>query len=168
MTLRMYGFGDCGNVVTNIRRFEGGAPASDAVPWAAMSPTRSARSAALAATFLSALSVLACHGTSDPPKPAASATAAPTNTAASASAKPVDSAMVDHYMAHGVVKSIDPEKKKLSIAHDDISGFMKAMTMPFEVKDASLLAGIAVGDTVDFGFTDDGSGHLVIDKLVKK
>ena len=76
--------------------------------------------------------------------------------------------MVDRYSAHGTVKSVDVEKKKLSIAHDDIPGFMKAMTMPFEVRDGALLSGIAAGDVVDFSFTDDGSGHLVIDKLVKK
>lgn len=122
---------------------------------------------------LAALAVLAaCQRSGDAPGSPATATAsttAVTTSAAAASApKPVDSAMVDRYSAHGVVKSIDPDKKKLSIAHDDIPGFMKAMTMPFVVNDASMLTGIAVGDSVDFSFTDDGSGHLVIDKLAKK
>lgn len=34
------------------------------------------------------------------------------------------------------------------IAHDDIPGFMAAMTMPFQVRDAALLAGVDPGDTV--------------------
>ena len=84
------------------------------------------------------------------------------------SAHAADPAMVDRYSAHGVVKSVDPDRKKLSIAHDDIPGFMKAMTMPFEVPDRSMLEGLAVGDAVDFSFTDDGSGHLTIDRMTKK
>lgn len=110
---------------------------------------------------------IACQKSGDAPANPTAASAA-TATGSVSAPKPVDSAMIDRYSAHGVVKSIDPEKRKLSIAHDDIPGFMKAMTMPFEVKDATMLTGIAVGDSVDFSFTDDGSGHLVIDKLVKK
>jgi protein SCO1/2 len=109
----------------------------------------------------------ACNRGSDA-APAASSAPASASAPTPAAAKPADSAMVDHYTAHGTVKSIDPDKKKLTIAHDDIPGFMKAMTMPFEVKDGALLSGIAVGDSVDFAFTDDGSGHLVVDKLAKK
>ncbi len=115
--------------------------------------------------FLAILSLAACQKSGDAP---ANPTTASASTAAASAPKPVDSAMIDRYSAHGIVKSIDPDKKKLSIAHDDIPGFMKAMTMPFVVNDGSMLAGIAVGDSVDFSFTDDGSGHLVIDKLVKK
>lgn len=123
----------------------------------------------IALTFLAMLTLTACQKSGDAPANPTTASASTAATgAATTTPKPVDSAMVDHYSAHGVVKSVDPEKKKLSIAHDDIPGFMKAMTMPFEVKDASLLSGIAAGDSVDFSFTDDGTGHLVIDKLVKK
>jgi len=105
---------------------------------------------------LLAVSSLACHRTGG----------SPTSGSAQA-ATPVDGASLDHYSAHGVVKSIDPEKKQLSIAHDDIPGFMKAMTMPFDVKDASLLGGITVGDSVDFSFTED-EGRLVIERLTKR
>lgn len=120
---------------------------------------------ALLAVFAAA--PLACQKSGDAPANPTTASASTAATSAS-TPKPVDSAMIDRYSAHGTVKSIDPDKKKLSIAHDDIPGFMKAMTMPFVVNDPSMLATIAVGDSVDFSFTDDGSGHLVIDKLVKK
>lgn len=114
------------------------------------------------AIVLSALVLLTgCPKSGD----AASSTASSSASSTTASAPAGD---VERYSAHGVVKSVEKEKKKLSIAHDDIPNFMKAMTMPFEVKDAALLDGIAAGDTVDFSFTDDGSGHLVIDKITKK
>ncbi len=129
-------------------------------------PFRLARLAALV-VIVAALGLAGCQKSGDAPANPTTASASTAATSAS-TPKPVDSAMIDRYSAHGTVKSIDPDKKKLSIAHDDIPGFMKAMTMPFVVNDPSMLATIAVGDSVDFSFTDDGSGHLVIDKLVKK
>ena len=71
------------------------------------------------------------------------------------------------YAGHGVVKAIDPTKTSVTIAHEEIPGFMKAMTMPFEVSSPSVLAGIAVGDTVDFSFTYDGQ-RVVIDRITKR
>ena len=38
----------------------------------------------------------------------------------------------------------------MTIAHDAIPGFMDAMTMPFDVEDPGLLAGLAPGDRVRF------------------
>ncbi|CAN5331578.1 hypothetical protein BH09MYX1_BH09MYX1_30360 [soil metagenome] len=127
------------------------------------------------AIVLLAWIAIGCDRAGDPAKntPSATASASAPSTAsvpgtAATTPKSVDSVMVDRSSAHGIVKSIDPEKKKLSIAHDTIPGFMKAMTMPFEVKDAATLDGIAVGDSVDFSFVDDGSGHLVVDRIGKK
>lgn len=71
------------------------------------------------------------------------------------------------YAARGVIKSLDVARKRVSIAHEDIPGFMSAMTMPFDVKDPSLLAGLAVGDTVTFSFTVDDSDRIVLDRIEK-
>ncbi len=76
-------------------------------------------------------------------------------------------ATLERYSARGTVRAIAPDRKQITIAHEAIPGFMKAMTMPFEVADPSILAGIAADDAVEFSFTYDGS-RLVIDRLTRK
>ena len=53
------------------------------------------------------------------------------------------------YRLHGQALSLEPARKTITIKHDEIKGFMPAMTMPYEVKDAKALDGIAAGDLVD-------------------
>ena len=57
------------------------------------------------------------------------------------------------YEAVGVVVSFMAERKFVNIRHETIEGFMNAMTMPFEVKDTTLLHGIEEGDSITFRFT---------------
>ncbi|MFO0589677.1 MAG: copper-binding protein [Polyangiaceae bacterium] len=71
------------------------------------------------------------------------------------------------YSATGVVKSIDTSDKSILIKHEDIPGFMKAMTMLFELRDLDQVKGIAAGDGVKFTFTDEGNGRLVIQTIAK-
>jgi protein SCO1/2 len=52
--------------------------------------------------------------------------------------------------AHGIVKDIVVEQRAIRIAHDDIPGFMPAMTMEFAVKDPALLARVHPEDEVNF------------------
>jgi protein SCO1 len=54
------------------------------------------------------------------------------------------------FVGRGVVKGVLPQERQVIIAHEDIPGFMAAMTMGFEVKEESLLAGIARGKEVTF------------------
>ncbi|HUR45867.1 MAG TPA: SCO family protein [Candidatus Saccharimonadales bacterium] len=63
------------------------------------------------------------------------------------------------YQVKGVVHDIMPDKNKVKIAHEEIPGYMAAMTMTFDVKNQSELAGIKPGDTVSFRMlvtSDDG------------
>jgi len=55
---------------------------------------------------------------------------------------------VQYYEVRGLVMALEPSRNRVIIAHEDIPHFMKAMTMPFTVKDTSLLRGIQVGDSV--------------------
>jgi protein SCO1/2 len=48
----------------------------------------------------------------------------------------------------GEVVEIDTAGKMITIAHHDIPNYMRAMTMPFRVKNPALLHGVAVGDSV--------------------
>jgi protein SCO1/2 len=54
------------------------------------------------------------------------------------------------FMVKGVVRELRPADRTVVIQHEDIPGYMKAMTMPFEVRDTNELAGLAAGDQVEF------------------
>jgi protein SCO1/2 len=52
------------------------------------------------------------------------------------------------YELRGQVLGLKPESQEVLIKHEDITGFMPGMTMPFKVADEQLLAGIQPGDLV--------------------
>lgn len=63
------------------------------------------------------------------------------------------------FQVKGVVREILPEKKKIKITHEEISGYMEAMTMMLDVKDAKELNGLQAGDSLSFRMLvteDDG------------
>jgi protein SCO1 len=49
----------------------------------------------------------------------------------------------------GEVVSVDKAQRQVTIAHEEIKGFMDAMTMPFNVKDDWALQALAPGQTVE-------------------
>jgi protein SCO1/2 len=53
------------------------------------------------------------------------------------------------YPLHGQVVTLEPSRKVVTVKHDDIKGFMPAMTMPYEVQDAAALDGLNPGDLID-------------------
>jgi len=61
------------------------------------------------------------------------------------------------YQVKGVVEEVLPEKKQVVIKHEDIPGYMDAMTMKFDVKSTNELAGLKPGDDISFRMivTDD-------------
>jgi Cu(I)/Ag(I) efflux system protein CusF len=70
------------------------------------------------------------------------------------------------YSTRGTIKAIAPDRLTAKIAHEEIPGFMKAMTMAF-VTTPALLAALAVGDRVAFTFEMKESGDLVVTSLSK-
>ncbi len=52
------------------------------------------------------------------------------------------------YEMRGQVLAVDTARQELTIKHEDIGGFMPAMTMPFKVNDPKLLSGVGPGDLV--------------------
>ena len=52
------------------------------------------------------------------------------------------------YQLQGQVLAVRPETLEILVKHDDIPGFMPAMTMPYRVKDAALLTNRTPGDLV--------------------
>jgi protein SCO1/2 len=52
------------------------------------------------------------------------------------------------YQLTGQILAIKPERQEVLVKHDDIKGFMPAMTMPYKVKDPSLLQDKQPGDLI--------------------
>ncbi len=54
------------------------------------------------------------------------------------------------YQVKGVVRQVFPERNQVKIDHQEIPGYMKAMTMDFDVKNPNELNGLAPGDQISF------------------
>ena len=55
-----------------------------------------------------------------------------------------------NFFVHGVLKEIRPAEHQLVISHEYIPGFMDAMTMPFNVKDDTILTNVTAGTEITF------------------
>lgn len=53
------------------------------------------------------------------------------------------------YAIRGRVVAVAANRQSVTLAHEEIPGYMKAMTMPFPVKDPRVLEGIEPGDEVE-------------------
>src|SRR5262245_52874300 len=54
------------------------------------------------------------------------------------------------YEVKGIIVSVDSANREVTIKHEEVPGYMKAMTMPFSVKDTNELAGLNGGESVSF------------------
>ncbi len=54
------------------------------------------------------------------------------------------------FLAQGVVEELAADRGRVVIAHDAITNYMEAMTMPFKVKEPAELAGLQTGDRIRF------------------
>jgi protein SCO1 len=59
-----------------------------------------------------------------------------------------DDASVKRYTLIGRVVSVDKADQSLTVDGDAIPGFMSAMTMPYQVKDAGVLGKLSPGDQI--------------------
>ena len=62
---------------------------------------------------------------------------------------------------HGVVKELDAEARTVTLDHEDIPGFMKGMTMTFDLAPDVALKGIGPGAEVDFRVKEEGGVYTV-------
>lgn len=87
---------------------------------------------------------------------------------AQAAEQAASSATQQLVQAQGVVKEIDYQNSKVSIAHQAIPAISwPAMTMRFTFASANQLAAIKVGDQVNFSFVQQGSLALLKNIAVK-
>ncbi len=68
------------------------------------------------------------------------------------------------YEVTGIVQAVNIEDQQIKIAHEEIPGFMPAMTMSFDVESPDLLEDVEPGMKVQFDLTRDGT-MLTIESL---
>lgn len=67
------------------------------------------------------------------------------------------------FALQGQIQSLEPARKLVTIKHEEIKGFMPAMTMPYEVRDAKALDGLAAGDLINATLVVVSNGAYVTD-----
>ena len=78
-------------------------------------------------------------------------------------AKPANAAEVKRHALKGVVTSVLPERSALMVKHEEIPGFMRAMTMMFKV-DAATLRNVKKGDAIT-GMMSRQGDEWVLDEV---
>jgi Cu/Ag efflux protein CusF len=66
------------------------------------------------------------------------------------------------YAMTGVVVQVRPQTNKVSIANDDIPGFMQPMVMDYDVTDQAALANLKRGDHIRATLLSDGAQQWVL------
>ena len=64
--------------------------------------------------------------------------------------RPENQVVTVTYRGVGIVEAVYPERKTIKLNHEEIKGYMDAMSMEFHLKDPSLLNSVTVGEHVDF------------------
>jgi len=54
------------------------------------------------------------------------------------------------YSVRGIIREISPDRHEVTIKHDNIPGFMDAMTMEYRVKSPNILDGRKIGEEILF------------------
>src|SRR4249920_3463108 len=67
------------------------------------------------------------------------------------------------FTLQGQVQSLDLSRKLVTVKHEEIVGFMPAMTMPYEVADAKALDGLAPGDLINSKLVIFSNGARLVD-----
>lgn len=66
------------------------------------------------------------------------------------------------YDTRGTIRAIDLEHRSITIAHENVPGYMPPMTMPFDLLDVAQVQGLSVGDRIAFRFRAEAGGRHVI------
>jgi Cu/Ag efflux protein CusF len=61
----------------------------------------------------------------------------------------------------GVVRALGADGKTVTLEHGEIPGLMKAMTMEFAVAQPAQLAGVEVGELVEFHLVYEGGAYTI-------
>ena len=86
--------------------------------------------------------------------------------AASSASESTEAAGPSRYTTRGRIEALTP--MRADIAHEDVPGYMPAMTMPFFAKEEGQLASFTVGDSVEFTFEVQEAGRHEIVEIGKR
>jgi protein SCO1 len=87
----------------------------------------------------------------------------------SLSAQSANTTDTKRYTLTGRIVSIDKPSQSITVDGDEIPGFMAAMTMPYQVKDAGALESLSPGDQIKAEIViGDDSAYLENVVVVKK
>ena len=64
--------------------------------------------------------------------------------------KPAEPTAPRAFTVRGTVREVQADERQVIVSHEEIPGYMAAMTMPFRVKSSHDLAGLAGGDRIRF------------------
>ena len=93
------------------------------------------------------------RGATGSPSPAVEATAPATSS-------PGTAAQV--YDIRGTVVTVDAESGTVNLDHEEIPGFMAAMKMEYQVRDAGMLEGLKPGDRVSGRLEARGGEYMIV------
>ena len=65
------------------------------------------------------------------------------------------------FTLQGQIQSIDTARKLAVVKHEEIKGFMPAMTMPYKVEDVKALDGLTGGDLINATLVGDSNGAFL-------
>lgn len=80
--------------------------------------------------------------------------------------KPVAPDAERRYQLTGKIVSVENELKQVTIEHEDIKGYMEAMTMPFPLRDEKLLARAKAGDRIKATVVVGGAKGFRLENVV--
>jgi Cu/Ag efflux protein CusF len=72
----------------------------------------------------------------------------------------IEQPVIRRYELKGRVESLDFDRKRVTIAHEEIKDYMEAMTMSFAVKDENILRQLKSGDRLQAILVYDTSTNL--------
>jgi len=90
-----------------------------------------------------------------------------TGTVASTACAKTSVAAPQSYQTKGTIRSFGPGRAYVNIAHEDIPGYMMAMTMSFEPGKPGQLDGLAENDRVELAFTETADGKRILTTIAK-
>jgi protein SCO1/2 len=83
-----------------------------------------------------------------------------------AEAPPASASSETRYDLKGKVVSVDKSHSSVTVNHEEIKGFMSAMTMGYTVKDAKALDALAPGDVMTAKLVSSGNAYWLEDVKV--
>jgi protein SCO1 len=117
--------------------------------------------ASVSALVLGLLLVEACRKAEVPAN-------APSKPAIAAVAAPTVGPNAKRYSLKGVVTKVDPARAQVTVQHEEIPGYMSAMTMAFPIRDdPKVIAFLRPGDRIEARLVVDGDNYFLEEVLTK-